>query len=298
MASEFADPRLTPEVRKPDPLRPLLAVAVFVFFYWLTSNVAGTIALFLGREMVALTVPRLVAAAVAGALAMAIFESRRLTDLGLHWGQSGGRNLVTGVAIGVGGAALLVLPGVLFGLGHFEPVPKADVSWGASFFTIALLFCGAAGEEIVFRGFPLQVLMRSYGRWAAILGVGAVFGAMHAFNPGATTLALVNTAGFGVLFGVALLRTHDLWLPIGIHFAWNATFPFLGVALSGFTIRVSRYQLVWKTGDLWSGGSYGPEASPLASVVLVVLFAVVWKIPVRKGWAYLLDPPEAVSAPA
>ncbi len=298
MASEYIDPRKTPEVKKPDPLRPLLAAAVFVFFYWFADNVAATIALFLGREMVALTVPRLVAAAVAGALAMAIFESRKLTDLGLHWGDSGGRNLLMGVAVGVGGALLLILPAVLSGMAHFESVPNADVSWSASLFTISLLFCGAAGEEIAFRGFPLQILMRSYGSWAAIFGVGALFGAMHSFNPGATTLSAINTAGFGILFGVALLRTHDLWLPIGIHFAWNATLPFLGVALSGFTIRVSRYQLVWKAGDLWSGGSYGPEASLLASVVLVVLFAVVWKMPVRKSWAYLLDPEESDSGPA
>jgi uncharacterized protein len=280
----------TPELKKRDPLRPLLAVGVFAFFYWFADNVAATIAQFLGRDMVALTVPRLVAAAVAGALAMAIFESRKLTDLGLHWGDSGGRNLLAGIAAGVGGALLLIVPAIVFGLAHYESIPNADASWGTSIFTVALLFCGAAGEEIAFRGFPLQVLMRGYGSWAAILGIGALFGAMHSFNPGATTLSTINTAAFGILFGVALLRTHDLWLPIGIHFGWNATLPFLGVALSGFTIRVSRYQLVWKAGVLWSGGSYGPEASLLASLVLLVLFAVVLKMPVRRGWAYLLDP--------
>ncbi len=131
--------------------------------------------------------------------------------------------------------------------------------------------------------------MRGYGSWAGILGIGALFGIMHAGNPGATTLAVVNTAGFGVLFGAALLRTHDLWLPIGIHFGWNATLPFLGVGLSGLTIRVTDYELVWKAGNLWSGGSYGPEASLLASGVLLILFLAVWKIPVRKGRAYLLD---------
>ena len=130
--------------------------------------------------------------------------------------------------------------------------------------------------------------MRGYGAWASVLGIGIFFGLLHGFNPGATTLSTVNTAGFGILFGFALLRSHDLWLPLGIHFGWNATLPFLGVALSGFTIRVTEYQLVWKAGDLWSGGAYGPEASLLASFVLLVLFAVVWKMPVRKGTAAFL----------
>jgi hypothetical protein len=101
---------------------------------------------------------------------------------------------------------------------------------------------------------------------------------------------MANTAGFGVLFGVALLRSHDLWLPIGLHFGWNAALPFLGVELSGFTIQVVGYQLVWKAGNLWSGGTYGPEASLLATGVLLVLFAAIRKVPVRRGVAYLLDP--------
>jgi hypothetical protein len=101
---------------------------------------------------------------------------------------------------------------------------------------------------------------------------------------------MANTAGFGILFGMALLRSHDLWLPIGLHFGWNAALPFLGVELSGFTIQVVGYRLIWKAGNLWSGGTYGPEASILASVVLVMLFGVIRKLPVRKGAAYLLDP--------
>lgn len=240
--------------------------------------------------MVALTVPPLVTASVCGALAMAIFESRGLSDLGLHWKEGTGRNLLTGIVLGFGGAVLLIVPPILGGLAHFERVPDTGFNIGAAIFTGALLFCGAAGEEIAFRGFPLQFLMRGYGAWVSILGIGILFGLLHGFNPGATRMSMANTAGFGILFGFALLRSHDLWLPIGIHFAWNATLPFLGVELSGFTIQLIGYRLVWKTGDLWSGGSYGPEASLLASFVLIILFVLIAKVPVHRGRAYLLDP--------
>jgi uncharacterized protein len=271
---------------------PILAALAFASVYWFTNNVVATIASFLGRDMIALTVPRLVAAAVSGALAMALFESRKLTDLGLHWNRSGGYNLLSGIAAGAAGAGLLIFVPVLMGMAHFQRGGDADVAGitlRAGIFTVALLFCGAAGEEIAFRGFPLQMLMRGYGAWASIAGMGVLFGLMHHFNPGSTALSTVNTAGFGVLFGYALLRSHDLWLPIGIHFGWNAALPFLGVPLSGFTIRVTEYQLVWKAGVLWSGGTYGPEASLLASFVLLAMTAVVWKMPLRKGWAWLLD---------
>ncbi|HTA44602.1 MAG TPA: type II CAAX endopeptidase family protein [Bryobacteraceae bacterium] len=268
---------------------PLFTALAFASIYWFTDRVVATIAQFLGREMVALTVPTLVAAAISGAIAMAIFESRKLSDLGLHWNGNAGHNFLAGLAAGVIGAGALIFPSILFGFAHFETATGAGPTVRGAIFTMALLFCGAAGEEIVFRGFPLQALMRGYGNWVSILVVGVLFGVMHQFNPGATTLSNINTAGFGILFGIALFRSHDLWLPIGLHFGWNATLPFLGSPLSGFTIRVTEYQLVWKAGVLWSGGSYGPEASLLASLVLLLLGWVVWKMPVRKDRAWLLD---------
>jgi len=285
-------------LNKPDPFRPLLGAGLFAFGYYVLLNLIATVAQFLGRAMVGQTIPPLIAASIIGALAMAIFESRTLSDLGLHWREGTGRNLLTGFAVGAGGAMLLIAPPLIAGLAHFEPVTGANFSWGASLFTLALLFCGAAGEEIAFRGFPLQFLMRGYGAWISIVGIGALFGLLHGFNPGATPLSMANTAGFGILFGVALLRSHDLWLPIGLHFGWNAALPFLGVELSGFTIQVVGYRLVWKIGNVWSGGTYGPEASLLASAVLLVLFAIVRKVPVCRGVAYLLDPAPEDSQPA
>jgi uncharacterized protein len=290
-----------PSVQKPDPFRPILGAGLFAFGYYILLNLFATIAQFLGRGMVAQTIPPLLAASMLGALAMSIFESRSLTDLGLHWqgrgqvrGQGQGQihaqwNLLLGTGVGAAGAAVLILAPVLCGLAHFESVAEAGFSIRTCVFTLALLFCGAAGEEIAFRGFPLQFLIRGYGAWVAVPGIGLLFGLLHGFNPGATPLSMANTAGFGILFGIALMRSHDLWLPIGLHFGWNATLPFLGVDLSGFTIQVVGYRLVWKAGNLWSGGAYGPEASILATVLLAVLFVVVWKMPVRRGSAYLLD---------
>lgn len=277
-------------MNKPDPLRPLLGAGLFALGYYVLVRVAATVTMFLGRSMVALTIPPLIAASITGAIAMAIFESRGLSDLGLHWREGAGRNFLTGIAVGVGGATVLIAAPWAMGMAHFKSVPGAAGTGPAVIFTLALLFCGAAGEEIAFRGFPLQFLMRGYGAWISIAAVGILFGLLHGLNPGATPLGMANTAGFGILFGFALLRSHDLWLPIGIHFGWNAALPFLGVELSGFTIQVVGYQLVWKAGNLWSGGAYGPEASLLASGVLLVLFVVVQKVPVKRGVAYLLDP--------
>ncbi len=268
----------------------LLGAATAFIIYWVIWNLLIPPLRFIGGEMVADTIPLLLAAAIASGLGMMIFESRGLGELGFAWSRGSLRNLLTGLGFGAGGALLLIGPALALGLAHYERIPNADISWRAALFTPALLFCGAAGEEILFRGFMLQYLMKGYGAWAGILGMGALFGALHAGNPGATALGVVNTAGFGVLFGVAVMRTRELWMPIGMHFAWNAILPFLGADLSGLTIRVTEYRLVWLGGNIWSGGKYGPEASLAATAVLFVLSIAIWKVPVSRGHAYLLEP--------
>ena len=273
-----------------DPIRPLLGAATCFLLYRVGLFFLIPVGQFLGGQMIAITVPPLLVAAIASSLAMSMFESRRLDETGLRWVRGSGRNLLTGILLGIVGAMLAVLPAVALGLAHFNPT-GTEVSFGAMIFLPILLLCGAMGEEIAFRGFTLQYLMRGYGAWASILGMGALFGALHAGNPGATTLGILNTGLFGVLFGFALLRSHDLWLPIGMHFAWNAALPFLGVGLSGLTIKVTGWELVWQASDLWSGGSYGPEASVITTVVIALLFVLLWKVPVCKGHAWLLDPP-------
>ena len=273
-----------------DPLRPLLGAGVCWLLYRVGLFILVPIVQFFGGEMMAVTLPQLLAAGIASAIAMAIFESRPLQEIGLGWQTGWLHNTLTGTALGVGAASLVVITALSLGMASFQTVPNADVSPGAALFTPILLFCGAAGEEIAFRGFTLQYLMRGYGAWIAIPGIGILFGLLHADNPGATSLGVANTIGFGILFGFAVLRSHDLWLAIGLHFGWNVSLPFLGMGLSGLTIRLTGYELSWKAGELWSGGKYGPEASILTTGVLLLLALAVWRIPVKKGWAYLLEP--------
>jgi membrane protease YdiL (CAAX protease family) len=283
---------------KRDPILPVIGAGTCFLFNRILLWVLVPVGQFMGGQMIAQTIPPLVAAAIASALAMAIFESRKLADTGLAWTAGSLRNLLTGIVLGAAAASFAILPAIALGFAHFHYVPNADVSWRGALFAPVLLFCGALGEEIAFRGFVLQYLMRGYGRWAAIVGIGTLFGLFHAGNPGATTMSTINTAAFGIVFGVALVRSRDLWLPAGIHFAWNAALPFLGVTLSGLTIKVTAYELVWSAGDLWSGGDYGPEASVVTSVVIVLLLPAVWKSPVIKGSAYLVAESEPVVSPS
>src|SRR5262249_25504557 len=226
-------------------------------------------------------------------LVLRIYGRHRLEDLGLAWNRASMENLGFGLAGGAGAATLALAPPLLGGLARIQPSAETRASWDIFLFTAVALLLGSAGEEILFRGYGFQMLLRVWGPHTTVFTVGAVFAALHGGNPNSTWLAILNTAGFGILFGYAFLRSGDLWLPIGLHFGWNFTLPLFGVNVSGLTMRLSGFEMRWNVGPLWSGGEYGPEGSVLASAVLVALALYIWKAPVRKQQPCLLT-----SAPA
>ena len=94
---------------------------------------------------------------------------------------------------------------------------------------------------------------------------------------------------WGVFLGYAFLRSRDLWLPIGLHYGWNAVLPLFGVNLSGLTIDVTRYLYKWDLLPLWSGGNYGPEGGLLATIFTVALFVALAKAPVAPQRAAIAE---------
>jgi membrane protease YdiL (CAAX protease family) len=275
-------------------LRPstlIIRLGVYVFFYIVAVMIAGPVFNWIGGYLLGITLTGLAASIVANLLSLRIFEALKLPELGLRWNRPGRRNLFLGLAGGIGSAALVLTPPVAAGAAHFTPVHNQEAGAATLAYTAFILFCGAAGEELLFRGYGFQILLRAAGPFATILPVGVLFAALHSMNPHASYLGLANTAGFGILFGYAWLRSYDLWLPIGLHFGWNVTLPLFGVNVSGLKIGVTGYTLDWTAGALWSGGEYGPEASVLTSAVMLILFAYIWKAPIHRQSSALLEPP-------
>jgi membrane protease YdiL (CAAX protease family) len=271
-------------------LRVALRVLLYIVLYVAAAFVIGGLLGMTGAYLAAVTVTGLLAAAVSNGLCMRIYEQRHLAGIGFGWDKAALVNLAFGCLGGVGAAALVLAGPLVFHAARVERDAASGASVSAFFFVTLLLLFGAAGEEMLFRGYGFQVLLRALGGWATILPVGIIFGALHSANPHASRLGLANTAGFGILFGYAFLRSRDLWLPIGLHFGWNFTLPLLGVNVSGLTMRLTGFTMEWSAGTLWSGGDYGPEASILTSGVLLLLFAYLWRAPIRRQPSVLLDP--------
>ena len=274
-----------------EPLQTAIRAGVFVLFYIISAQVAGWFLAGLNNPLLSGTAVILITGLIANALCLRIFEGRHLADCGLWLNPSTGRNLLLGLGGGAAAAALVLLPPLVAGAAHFVSLPDEPPTAGGVTFLVGMLAAGSFGEELLFRGYGLQVLIAAIGPWATILPLGILFGALHYGNPGAGVLSSAITAGFGILFGYAYLRSRDLWLPIGLHFGWNFTLPVFGVNMSGLRIRVTGWEMSWSAGDLWSGGAYGPEASVLTLGVLALLFFYIRGIPVRRQASPLIDPP-------
>jgi membrane protease YdiL (CAAX protease family) len=236
------NPTLQPQVppsRQDTRLGIVLRIAFFVgavivglwvfglLFSMFGAVVAGTFGLFMTGLL-------------ANFLTMRIFDRRPLVDIGLGGGPGTRRNFLLGILCG-GGAAALMLSAPLFAqTGHLVTRENSNFAWSSLIFYLAVVLFGAAGEEMIFRGYAFQLLIEKIGPFATVLPAGVIFGLAHSSNPHATVLAVLNTMLWGVLLGYSFLRSHDLWLPIGLHYGWNAVLPLFGVNLSGLKIDVTR----------------------------------------------------------
>lgn len=75
------------------------------------------------------------------------------------------------------------------------------------------------GEEIVFRGFLLAVLIPALGDpWIALLVSSLAFGVLHAYQG---TWGVVRTGLLGGLFGVSILLDGTLWPAVIVHVLYD-----------------------------------------------------------------------------
>lgn len=182
------------------------------------------------------------------------------------------------------GAVTQTLSGAVIGFGlitvsmltlltefSFDERPGNGLSIVAS---MAAIQIGAAvTEELLFRGLALQALEKLCGSRAALVITAALFGGLHAANPGATLWSSTAIAvEAGVLLGAAFLWKRSIWFVVGLHFAWNTALGLIGIPVSGHASE--GLMTTTPTGpDLVTGGEFGLEAS-IVPVIVSVLIAI------------------------
>lgn len=160
---------------------------------------------------------------------------------------------------------------------HFNPLGWRALLSGFTFAS-GLLLVAATFEEIVFRGYAFQTLLRDVPVVVPIALLALLFGLAHWSNPSRTLLSTINTALAGVWLAVAYLKTRSLWFPTALHFGWNWAMGLcFGLPVSGMQLRNSwlvstNHEPLWLT-----GGNYGCEGGLSATVIFSLATLLLWR---------------------
>lgn len=220
-----------------------------------------------------------------------VVDRRRIADLGVPTTPRAALGLVWGGALGSGLIGGIALIESAFGW--------ADYAWlGPTPSTLALsiaLFAMVAVHEGLFRGYLLTNLAegiggrpstRVRGLAAATLLTSFGFALAHLFNPSPSLLAMTNVGLAGVFLATPFVLRGDLGGSIGLHFGWNLTQCWLGMAVSGNQVQGAWVARTLAPGhELWTGGAFGAEGGLLGSIAVIV--GTVLAIPLAR---WLRDP--------
>ncbi|MBI5963716.1 MAG: CPBP family intramembrane metalloprotease [Chloroflexi bacterium] len=190
-----------------------------------------------------------------------LIERRSVTELSL---TSSVKELAGGVVVGM--ALFSAAIGILWALGYYRVSGINGWATIVPWFVLAII--SGVVEEILFRGVLFRILEESLGTWPALATSALIFGLLHLANPNATLWGGIAIAiEAGIMLAAAYMYTRRLWLPIGIHFAWNFTQgAIFGVAVSGNEAK-GLLQSNLSGPVLLSGGDFGAEASIFAVVI-------------------------------
>ena len=211
-----------------------------------------------------------------------LFDHRPLSTVGVPLSGPWLRQTLIGLLVGSIPPALFFLAAYKLGNAQVSRVPLdlhhvLTQSLPALAATLMLAF----HEELLYRGYLLQLISQKSGRMIAALITGVLFGLVHGGNSAANPQGLLFTAIGGVLLAWLVMRQGSLWMAGGYHAGWNATASLvLGLQVSG-TIMPGAWISTTLTGPRWiSGGSYGFESSIIAGLAEpIVLGALVWIAP-------------------
>jgi uncharacterized protein len=196
-------------------------------------------------------------------------------------GVDRGRALLAGLPAGLGAMAAIELAPVLLGAARLAPAPRGPaLAWGAAWALTALLV--AAAQEGWLRGWLLARTAERWGFRRAALATSGLFVLLHA-GAGILVLPLggvvLGGAGlflFGLTAAASVRRTGSIAWAVGAHAGWDYVQGFvLGAPAYGAPPGAGSLLLVQPRGGwAWlAGAAFGPEASPLA---ILVLAASLW----------------------
>ena len=196
----------------------------------------------------------------------------------------GGKARMMGVGWAVAAVNFLAIIVCLFLCGYYRIVTvEFDVASQLSWLSLFLLV--GVVEEVVFRGILFRLITDKWNIAVGLTTSSLLFGLAHLGNPGATLWAALAIAlASGWLFGMAYAYHQTIWVPIGMHWAWNyLEGGVFGCAVSGAPLDYQPLITPRINGpDILTGGAFGPEASIICVALGIVLSTVYTVLYIKK----------------
>lgn len=196
-------------------------------------------------------------------------ERRTLSTIGLALRRAALPGALLGVLVGTLPVALSVAIFAGLGMASVRPAESlAGMMAPTALAALAVTCLLSSFEELLWRGYGLQLLIEGTGRWIAVLVTAVLWALGHAGNPGANAAGVFYLGLSGVLMAWVVIRTGSLWFAIGYHVAWNVAAAHLfGLTTSGMNVASSLFRTTL-TGPVWlTGGAFGFEASFITEVL-------------------------------
>ncbi len=213
---------------------------------------------------------------VVNLLLIAVFrkfiDRKSVLSLGLNFSRVQALHFVYGILVGIAIITAVFL--ILLSLGNIKIIRIQFP--GMPFFYILIVFLMVAfEEELQSRGYILNNFMESMNRCFALFLTAILFSTLHMANPDFSIVSLINIILAGLVLGIYYVHKVNLWFPIGIHWSWNffegAVF---GSPVSGFEVP-SIFVIEPSGKTILSGGSFGFEASIVASLVIITAIILI-----------------------
>ena len=208
-----------------------------------------------------------------------VIEKRSFSSIGFNK-NNWLKKYSLGFLIGLAMMSIIVLILLPFGYITVEKNPIQPVGVSAIASVLVILFgwiIQGATEEIVTRGWLLNVLSTKYNIGVGLLISSTLFGLMHLTNPNVNYIAVINIILVGLFYGLYVIKTNDLWAVCGMHSAWNfAQGNIFGFKVSGLDVSVgSLIDLNLVGSDFVTGGIFGPEAGITATFILLASIGIL-----------------------
>ncbi len=200
-------------------------------------------------------------------------ERRSLASMGFCGGKHAVISYALGILLGLLAFSLTFL--LMLATGSLTVAGGAFRPGMLLLYLLAFLIQGAA-EEVLVRGYFMISLTNTTGTGRALIFSSLLFAILHIGNVGVSFLAVLNIFLFGLLLGLIVFRTGNIFLACALHGIWNfAEGCIFGTRVSGLapgsSLLVSTPDL---TRALTNGGEFGPEGGAAVTLVLILALAV------------------------